>query len=426
MKQAKYNAIWRAAALLLAVCVATGSVSIAQAKYVSDAAVYHSDGFYTYCGKVENSTPGGPYAVYLKAGWWAFSMRGGQGGKNNRRNNDRYRDTGNGGSSGIAKAMYYLAADTWVYYYVAEGGGYGGGTEGSHPFTSGNNPRKASVYGGGPRGQGPTDQIIRQPSNGGGASLIYYGNSNPTAGGVTIIAVAGGGGGAGFDWGKADDNPIPREETGGAAGNAVATTTGTPAQVTQNLNAWGGVHGGISSGTSPADAFNFRLTANHSTAQVWVENGKGGSLTAGGARGQDHLNANGDGGFLRGGEGRTGRGSNDNGAGGGGGGYYGGGAGGERSARRDNHGAGGGGSSYLHPDCYEVPTTGAYGHANRYFTDNNYDLKSYENTNNAAAPGVCPGDTVGCTDQKPPRHDGAVCMIYLGVERYLRGDAAGY
>lgn len=426
--------VFRIAALLLAAALLTAPITLTRAKYISEATAYHDgdNGFYSYYGKVENTTPGGPYKAVLRKGWWAICLRGGQGGKHSQANYNQ-NDTGNGGSSGVAKAMYYFPEDTTVYYYVAEGGGFGGGNQGSFPFTSGNNPRKFSIYGGGQRGSGKNDSnaSARQPSNGGGASLLWFGSASaPTSAnqaGVTIVAVAGGGGGGGFDWDKQGNDVLPREETGGAAGNAVATVgEANPAKVTQNLNAWGGVSGGIGvKDRALASVYADRLAANHSTAQNWPENGKGGSLTAGGAKGENHLNTNGNGGFLQGGNGLTGQNGTDNGSGGGGGGYYGGGAGGQRQDRSDNHG-GGGGSSYLNPNCYQLPTVGAYRYANDYFASKEYDLKSYENTNNASLPGVSAAGNAKTNEVKPPRHDGVVCLVYLGVETTLRYNAVVY
>lgn len=450
MKRIQNSTLLRAGTLLLALAVMTSSLTMTRAKYFTAATNYFdgSGGFYVYHGFVEENSPTSScQTIVLKKGWWAFCLRGGQGGKNLRGATDAVNDTGNGGSSGVAMAMFYVAKDnTTFYYYVAEGGGWAG-TSGASPWFSGNNNAKTAVYQGGMRGHGSND-ARNQPGGGGGATLLYYGDPDPTK--ATIVAVAGGGGGGGYQYGAgAPAHYIIHEFSGGWAGNAVATvgTANTiPAPVTPDISAWGGRSGGL-------DNLNTRMTTKgggpQSDAPFGGESGYGGALSMAGSGSyggyQNNVEGAGRGGYLRGGSGNYKNGAE--GSAGGGGGYYGGGGGGQRGTSTNDsyfRGAGGGGSSFLNYDlpladsadvasrCYQLPTIGAYRFAYEYFDDKDYFIHHAgtedehivgSGENNAGDPTDQGGNT---NTDKPERHDGALGLIYLGVQRTLNTGAVQY
>jgi len=365
----KRLSLWRTAALLFALSMATTSIAASRAKYVdyvADATTFYITRIndpLLRSGIVADRSAGvaytGRYSTWtLKKGYWAFCLRGGRG---VRYNATRTPYNGAGGNSGTADGIVYISADnTPVYAIAASGGDLNAYTA----TTNTGDMLNSALYGGG-QGKGRTGTGSTGGGRGGGCSILYMGNVNPAA--ATLIAVAGGGGGGG----AADGSDAGF--AGGAAGNVGSLGTVKP-------------NGTLAVGNG-ADG------AADGTAQT---HGKGGT-TAGGAGGsQDtgHLGTNG--GYLIGGHGHgphTGT-NNRGGCGGGGAGYFGGGGGGCWSNALYRTGGGGGGSSMTGANTYTLPTatTSAYYYAYNYF---NTTVGMYNITGS---------------------HDGAVAMIYLGMD----------
>jgi hypothetical protein len=383
----KKNTYLRISALMLMLALATSAISAqgVLAKYISsnvadDVNFYIIHAYNTESSNDTDRTTAGVYGAHiryysnnniqdrsnasydeikLKKGWWAFLLKGGNGGLG-------YVSSyggGYGGKGGYVRGCYYFSADTSVYVLAGRGGEYdGAGT--------------SAVWS---AGRGYDDG-----GGGGGLSAITTarnGGTAPTE--AQTIAVAGGGGG-----GSEYSIESGTGRAGYNGGDAGSICPDTAYNIAQGIAANGnrrvqvgqqGQTGKYNSGTT--------YTGNWSTAQgdhvgdsdYTANSGGGGGDGVGGEGGWGDGPDGTAGGYWDGGNG-TGS------SGGGGSGFYGGGSGGNNSSL-DRDGSGGGGSAFVRAGVYDIPTSGAFSFAHTFFLGNNL----YAN-----------------------RHDGFVALVYMG------------
>ena len=311
----KRRLIWRAAMLLLALAVVTGSLTLARAKYIEpDLAL---DGTFEVYSIV--STDSGPISV--PAGTVAFYARGQKGGDS----------VANNGGNNV--------------------GGDGGQVRGIYKNSDGETLRSGSVSGGAGSGNGGSGGACWYILKDSAAALPAQVNSGEPAG---LLVVAGGGGGAGTRSNNVDYSYPGGHAGASGSGGADAPVDGVPGNYPGRSG--GGqvyapdrhdnINGGGGGGIGP----------NNNTGTGW-QGGWGGrdrtnNLLTGG--GWDSSYAPG-GSWFHGGS------SAGDWAAGGGAGLFGGGAGGRGRAGIFNgyqpDGAGGGGSSFLAAPGVS-PTTG--------------------------------------------------------------------
>jgi hypothetical protein len=254
------------------------------------------DLIYSAAINLQPATTGGSGGVEVTlsncpAGWYAFRLKGGDGGNGNW---DSTWTSGSdhtyGGTGGTVSGMTYLSGGTLVLRAGTRGtdgpgsGGQWGGASGSNG--------ESELDGGG----------------GGGYSGIFY-----TTAQTNPIAVAGGGGGGG----GGNDEAGTTDDRGGNGGNgaSAASNTGTAATIFPGSN---GVAGGGNN-----------------------------EYGVGGYNGTGTYNSDGGGGGGQGSPYTGGSAESNSGGGGGGAGYYGGEGGGCRDNWYYGGGGGGGGASYL-------------------------------------------------------------------------------
>jgi len=308
---------------------------------------------------------GAPKAITnYQQGWYAFVMRGGDGGAG------RGSDSGvrsYGGLGGIVAGIVYLEAGKTLY--IAAGcsgvGVYAGSVGADMGKINGGSQtlwyKHPAFYGGG-------RSNTNNGGGGGGASFISLGSAPGSAPSTDIIAVAGGGGGGG-------GRNATSTEMKAAGGHAGASGVGTTSNPNENpvLNGYvtttagtipydsGGVKGLVSGGyyggnrTDTTNIVQKQNTGQATNAGNSDGGGGGGAATQGGQRGQYQPGSTSDisaGSFLQGGRGAhdvgIGSASSGMGGGGGGGGWYGGGGGGRNA--ESYYGGGGGGSSFVRSD----------------------------------------------------------------------------
>ena len=313
------NPFLRAAAMLLALALATTSFSFGRAKYiekVADGAVF----YFTHAGAPQEYTAGSAQAFTPAKGWWGFVLRGGQGGKWYQGATRPTTDNGDGGAAGNILGMCEFDGSTTIYIWVAAGGSSG---------TAAPSNTNSASYGGGPPGSTVYDTYYAA-GGGGGASIIATGGT-PSQSNIIAIAAGGGGGSRGRNSGS----NMSTDSHGGDGGSILTPNDGA---VTYGLGWTGGI------------------TSVQQTARLgWA--GGGGGATGGGVSGDPPYNATAQGSALQGGTRATA-------VGGGGGGWYGGGAGMEPTWG----GGGGGGSSYTNAAVYALPTAGAYSDVRNYLS----------------------------------------------------------
>jgi len=306
--------------------------------------VYSANHLYAYAGS-NHSTGTQQQLQNLPEGYYAFIIRGGDGGQG--------RSNGTpaasfGGLGGYVVGYVWLAANTTLYIEVGSAG------IGVITATNSNRPH----YGGGTN--------VGRGGQGGGLTLLAI-SGRPHSQNSDIIAVAGGGGG------------------GGGANKGVTFPS-------NNIyNSWGGSAGGAGTiyGWQAANHFRVRNPILNGAGTVFIPSINGGAQVQrvfavtggfvipgvqGGADGAQMLttapgtsgnNGGGGGGVSGGGNGGTaaGNGGALSGGpavaatfgGGGGGGWFGGGGG--TSAANNENGGGGGGSSYIRSDVRPLTST---------------------------------------------------------------------
>lgn len=304
-----------------------------------------------------------------RQGWYAFVMRGGDGGAG--RNNGSA-VASYGGMGGIVMGVVYLEGGKTLY--IAAGcsgvGVYAGSvTDDMGKINGGTTTawyKYNSFYGGG-------WSNTNNGGGGGGCSFIALGDNasvyaSPSTG---MIAVAGGGGGGGgMDASGSDANGNGGDagasaNPSGPSGNPILNGYNTAIAGTIVYNT-GGVTGLVSPGIQGRVRANgLKSTTNPGDAGSSVQSndgGGGGGATQGGTGGVYQQALNG-GSFLQGGRGSHSAslggagGTAGLGGGGGGAGWYGGGGGGRHTSDAKYHGGGGGGSSFVRSDVLALNST---------------------------------------------------------------------
>ena len=282
----------------------------------------------------------------LRTGYYAFVIRGGDGGVGRMGNHV----SAYGGSGGYVMGYFHVDATVTPTLYITVGhAGIG--------FTT------ADVVGGWPGG----GRGAWNAGSGGGLTMLAT-SPNITTHGAHIIAVAGGGGGGGsIDLSSGAGFNAVRDNTdansrGGHAGGAgplycsfnpalngnpsdLVSYTGMRAPLRNDAAG----HGRVSRGIPAGNPNNMRTVLDNNAPSSANSNGGGGAGTwLGGQRGNNFTaGGNTPGSALQGGHGSS---ATGHGAGGGGAGWFGGG-GGERHPTGNNfRGGGGGGSSFVRHD----------------------------------------------------------------------------
>lgn len=178
----KTNIFMRAGTLLLCVALMTSAFSIAKAKYVTTLP-YNTTFYITNAGGGVYKRKGGSdivtgttkynngnqsikgfEACFLKAGWWAFALRGGQGVKNSNPSSNG----GGDGLGGVVRGIFYMPYDDYVYVCAGVGG----------CWSDSNGTKHNALYGGGKRGAFATMGIFwGHGGNGGGCTILARGNN---------------------------------------------------------------------------------------------------------------------------------------------------------------------------------------------------------------------------------------------------------
>lgn len=228
--------------------------------------------YYSYKGSADTFTVN-------DAGYYAFYLEGGQGGKG--RKPTAGENPGNGGAPGSAKGYAWFEKGDVITIAVARGG-----------KNEGKSGDGSAYYGGG---------LVNDAGMGGGASFI-----DRTRGGTTLkVAVAGGGGGGasgGRLWGRSGSD--------GGAGGAISGTPGI------GRGADGGSRSGAAGGAGGYDGTSGGTGSNGGTNGTYMQGGKG-------AGSSDSKGGGGGSGYYGGGGGGVGTGDGaDKNTGGGGGSSY--------------------------------------------------------------------------------------------------------
>jgi len=158
------NIIWRAALVLMALTLATTSLTLSSAKYFTD---YNNNAGWSTAefGVYQMLSYTGSTSVTVPKGKWAFYVQG---------------YTGSRGS-GNYSANHRRPGKIWGIYTLAS----------DNTFTAANAPAGSVDEGSGGKG--------------GDGRYIYFGSTAPTSGAQTmLVAVAGGGGGSGATGGGGD------------------------------------------------------------------------------------------------------------------------------------------------------------------------------------------------------------------------------
>ena len=309
------------------------------------------------------------------AGYYAFLLRGGDGGTSRM-------PAGNVGGYGGAGGMVmgYFRLDTPQTLYIEVGSAGRGGLTAAYDYRA--------HFGGG-------NNFVRG-GQGGGATIISTSSLRGGGNSANIIAVAGGGGGAGGSNG-ALSHPHNNGGNAGGAGNVAGNSdhlnpilNGAVAQTGAVAVAGGFASGGVQGG-NPVN----RLKIINPVGTGQSNSAGGGGATEGGRggfRGGATLPPAGrHGTHLLGGNACSSTAAVDQGSGGGGAGWFGGGAGGHDGPW---HGGGGGGSSFVRSNVNPMPPEIA---GSRYFADL-IALQNYALASNAV-----PGSAVRYIAGAPPR-----------------------
>lgn len=232
----KRNFIWRAAALLMALSIATSSLALARAKYISTYDLNGQFSMWTFIVIVHDSgTANNRETTYkdMPAGYWAFYAKGGHG---SNPNNDK-------ALPGILCGIYNKAerGDMCIgnCNYGSATGGANPGDNGKYIVDADTRPKTA-----------PANTVT--PPNG-----AYE----------KIIVVAGGGGGGFNDGTNCDPG------SAGASGSSALNGSTTPKVIAGGR--------GDYSGAAPGDGYGGGTTAGGSNNGAWFTGGAGSDPTVG-------------------------------------------------------------------------------------------------------------------------------------------------